>query len=76
MLYIPIPILNILEYFFVERMSPVDGFWDNMFIAANNIVNVCFILVILKSVTDEFMVSLEDTKIQFHEMLPLLTRLD
>jgi len=56
-------------------MSPVDGFWDNMFIAANNIVNVCFILVILKSVTDEFMVSLEDTKIQFHEMLPLLTGL-
>ena len=75
MLYLPIPILNLLEYLFVERMGPVDGFWDNMLIATNNIINVLFILVILKSLIDEFMVSLQDGVLKVYEVIPLLAGL-
>ena len=72
MLYVPLPILNILEYFYVERMGAVDDFGENSFILINNVCNLLFIMSIMKAILDEFMFTIIDTRLQVSEAIPIL----
>jgi len=44
-----IPMLMILEYFYIERVGGSDGFWQNPLVAANNLLTILAMIGLLIS---------------------------
>ena len=72
LLFFQVPIINILEYFFIERMGPIDEINENKLIFFNNIVTFLFVLDILIRIIDLNFINLEDLKLTVLEILPAI----
>ena len=72
LLFFPVPIINILEYFFIERMGPLDSFFENLIIIINNFVTLLFVGDIFFKMIDLSLINLEDLKLTLLEILPVI----
>lgn len=74
---IEIPVLMVLEFFFVERLLEPDNFFANYAVAINNILTLIFILGLSVSCIDFLMAQIskegnlhnQDGKLDLHELL-------
>ena len=73
LIFFPIPILNLLEYLYVERMGSVDGAFDNVLIVGNNFVTLIFMVDILRRLIDMTIYSFDDFILTIGEVLPLIS---
>ena len=72
LLFVPVPIISVLEYFIVERMGPIDSIGENTIIVFNNIVTLLFMSDILIKIINLTFINLEDLKMTWTEMLPVV----
>ena len=71
-LFFPIPILNVLEVLYVERMDPSDELMENKLVLINNIISILSVVDILTRLFDLFCISLTDFITKVEEIVPLI----
>ena len=73
LLFGPLPILNMIEYIYVERMGEADNIGDNPIILLNNIISILFAIDVFRRCIDMMIISCDDYKLTLKEILPTLT---
>ena len=81
-----VPMNMLLEFFFHERLTSSDGFFDNKMVCLNNVVTLVFVVTLLLVSFDYFMAQIiseskneydteQDGILVFHELLTILCSL-